>query len=140
MYSFSFERLHVWQEARRLAVSVYRLTALFPSEEKFGMVSQLRRAVLSVASNIAEGTARVSKKEQANFYQIAYSSLAEVLNQLIISVDLGFFSQNDLSNYRNEINALSLGINKLRASALSASGKQEHVDTASVVLSGKHPE
>lgn len=119
MYIFAFEKLRVWQDARKLSVFVYQKTASFPNEEKFGLTLQVRKAALSVPSNISEGSARMSKKDQAHFYQMAYSSLAEALNQLLIASDLGFLSDEDLSEARNKIGPLSYGINKLRDSILT---------------------
>ena len=110
---YSFEKLGVWQEARSFSVSIYKITAKFPQEEKFGLVSQLRRGTISIASNIAEGSARTSHKDQANFYQIAYSSALEVLNQLIISCDLGFISNEDLVILRDKIESISFKLNSL---------------------------
>lgn len=111
MYIFAFEKLRVWQEARKLTVFVYQITGGFPSEERFCLTLQVRKAALSVASNISEGSARVSKKDQAHFYQMAYSSLAEVLNQLIIATDLGFLNEVKLAESRDRIGPLSFGIN-----------------------------
>ena len=110
---YSFEKLEVWQEARSLSVSIYKITAKFPQEEKFGLVSQLRRGTISIASNIAEGSARTSPKDQANFYQIAYSSAIEILNQLIISCDLKFISNEDLAIFRDKIESISFKLNSL---------------------------
>ena len=106
MNIYAFEKLQVWQEARSLTVSMYHLTTYFPSEEKFGMVSQIRRASLSIASNIAEGSARKSAKDQANFYQMVYSSAIELLNQLIISFDLGYITPEQLKENRFNRNDL----------------------------------
>lgn len=129
MYIFAFEKLRVWQEARKLTVFVYQITGGFPSEERFCLTLQVRKAALSVASNISEGSARVSKKDQAHFYQMAYSSLAEVLNQLIIATDLGFLNEVKPDESRDRIGPLSFGINKLRESALvptkSSTGEQK---------------
>jgi four helix bundle protein len=119
MHIYSFEKLEVWQEARVFSVYIYQITAKFPPEEKFGLVSQLRRATISIASNIAEGSARKSSKDQANFYQLAYSSTLEVLNQLIISLDLGFITEDDLLTCRNKIELISNKLNSLRKSILN---------------------
>ncbi len=116
MHQYSFEKLGVWQEARSLSVTIYKITGNFPQDERFGLVSQLRRATISIASNIAEGSGRTSYKDQANFYQIAYSSALEVLNQLIISSDLGFISIEDLAVCRNKIESISNKLNSLRRS------------------------
>ena len=74
MHIYSFEKLDVWMEARQLVKWIYIHTASFPSEEKFGLVMQLRRAAISIVSNLAEGSGRQSSKDQAHFSQIAYGS------------------------------------------------------------------
>ena len=113
MYTFSFERLEVWNKSRLLTKKIYNKTQNFPDSEKFGMISQLRRAIISVCSNIAEGSSRKSKKDQSHFYNIAFSSLMEVLNQLIISNDLDFLEAQVLSEFRNDIHTISLMLNRL---------------------------
>jgi len=115
MYTFSFERLDVWKKSRLLTKEIYLLTKKFPDDEKFGITSQLRRAIISVCSNIAEGSSRKSKKDQAHFYNISYSSLTESLNQLIISNDLGYLKDESLEEIRNEIHTISLMLNRLIA-------------------------
>jgi len=89
MYLFNYEKLDVWKKAKELTKKVYKLTKQFPEDEKFGITSQLRRSVISVCSNIAEGSSRLSKKDQKHFYNLAYSSLMENINQFLISEDLG---------------------------------------------------
>lgn len=116
MHIFSFEKLEVWQDAKYLTVLVYSITKDFPSEEKYGLVSQLRRAVISVSSNIAEGSSRTSAKDQAHFYQIAFSSLMEVLSQIIISFELGYIKEQD--SFRVEISKIANKLNGLRKSSL----------------------
>jgi four helix bundle protein len=113
MYTFSFERLDVWTKSRLLTKKVYKLTQNFPDYEKFGMAGQLRRAVISICSNIAEGSSRNSKKDQGHFYNIAFSSLMETLNQLIISNDLDYIDSQSLSETRNEIHSISMMLNGL---------------------------
>lgn len=93
-HTYSFEKLEAWKYAKNLAVEMYKLTQTFPDSEKFGMVSQIRRSASSVPANIAEGSARLTTKSQSNFYQIAYSSLLELYNHLIIADDLNYFSLN----------------------------------------------
>ena len=90
------------------------LTSVFPSEEKFGLVSQMRRAVISVSSNIAEGSSRKTEKDQAHFYTMAYSSLVELLNQLILSYDLEFLKEEKYVDLRNKVELISSQLNKLR--------------------------
>jgi len=93
MKVYSFEKLEVWQHARKLAVWTYSITKKFPSGEKFGLIIQMRRAAISIASNLAEGTSRKTSKDQSHFSTIAYSSTIELLNDLIISSDLLFISE-----------------------------------------------
>jgi four helix bundle protein len=113
MYTFSFEKLEVWIKSRLLTKKIYNLTHDFPESEKFGMVSQLRRAVISVCSNLAEGSSRKSKRDQSHFYNMAFSSLMEALNQLILSHDLEYLDSESLSAIRNEIHTISLMLNRL---------------------------
>ena len=85
-----FRKLKVWQKAHRLALSVYAATERFPSDERFGLTSQVRRAAVSVPTNIAEGRARQGDREFRNFLNIAYGSAAEVEYLMILARDLGF--------------------------------------------------
>jgi four helix bundle protein len=113
MYTFGFERLEVWIKSRFLTKKIYQVTKNFPDSEKFGIVNQLRRAVISTCSNIAEGSSRKSKKDQAHFYNIAFSSLMETLNQLIISCDLEYLESKTLTELRDDIHTISLMLNNL---------------------------
>ena len=121
MKTFSFEKLEVWQLSRKLVVEIYKTTSLFPKEELYVLTSQLRRAAISVSSNIAEGSSRKSPKDQARFSQIAYSSLIEVLNQLIISNDILYIDEKELNDYRVKIDVLLHKINALYNSQLKRS-------------------
>ena len=91
----SFKDLDVWKKAHFLVLTLYKDTANFPTEEKFGLVSQLRRAVVSVPANIAEGFKRISNVEKIRFYNIAQSSLEEVRYFLLLSRDLGYSKHYD---------------------------------------------
>lgn len=113
MYTFSFEKLDVWNKSRLLTKNIYNLTREYPEVEKFGLVSQLRRAAISICSNIAEGSSRKTKKDQVHFYNIAFSSLMETLNQLIISNDLDYIGISALSDSRKEIHSIALMLNAL---------------------------
>ncbi|MDX1652440.1 MAG: four helix bundle protein [Brumimicrobium sp.] len=118
MKVFSFEGLEVWKDVKSLTKEIYLLTNNFPDSEKFGLVSQIRRATVSVSSNIAEGSARNSAKDQAHFYQIAYSSLMEVLSQLLISVELDYIKEDELLVHREKISSTAYKLNALRAASL----------------------
>lgn len=119
MYTFSFERLDVWKNSRDLTKHIYQITQTFPGEEKYGLVSQLRRASVSIISNIAEGSSRSSVKDQAHFYNTAFSSLMEVLNQVIISNELEYISTDNYSELRKLIEKISNQLNSLRNSILT---------------------
>ena len=118
MKVFSFESLEVWKDVKSLTKEIYILTNNFPDSEKFGLVNQVRRAIVSVSSNIAEGSARNSAKDQAHFYQIAFSSLMEVLSQLLISVELDYIKENELQLHREKISSIAYKLNALRAASL----------------------
>jgi len=120
-YRFAFEKLEIWENSRSLVVDIYSLTDKLPSKEQFGLSSQLKRAIVSVASNIAEGSTRGTFKEQARFSSIAYGSLIEVLNHLIISVDLNYLNQDELFSIREKIAKHSLKINNLHTYQLNKS-------------------
>lgn len=122
MHTYSFEKLEVWKDARQLVLWVYKITQSFPAEEKFGLIMQLRRASVSVVSNLAEGSARKSAKDQAHFSQIAYSSLIEILNQLIIAGDLNFITDNIITEVRSKIETLTTKVAALRNAQLAKAG------------------
>ncbi|MCU0456621.1 MAG: four helix bundle protein [Bacteroidales bacterium] len=116
MYTFGFEKLEVWIKSRFLTKKIYVITRDFPETEKFGIIPQLRRTMISVCSNIAEGASRFSKKDQKHFYNMAFSSLMETLNQLILSNDLEYISNDDLALIRKDIHVISLMLNNLSKS------------------------
>lgn len=117
---YPFEKLRVWQDARRLVRSIYPLTKRFPRSEIYGLVSQINRAAVSVAANIAEGSSRISRKDQAHFSEIAYGSLMELACLLIVAVDLDFLTAEAESKLRDEIEAISRQLNALRKAQLSS--------------------
>lgn len=117
-YLFSFENLQVWQDTRSLIKGVYVISKKFPDDEKFGLTNQIRRAAISVSSNLAEGSARVTDKDKAYFYNMAYSSLMEVFSQLIIASDLQYINQEVVTEHRTLIEKISSKINALRKATL----------------------
>lgn len=94
----NFTDLLAWQKAKDLAIMIYKLTDNFPKTEMFGLSSQLRRAVISVSSNIAEGFSRSTSKDKNHFYAIAKGSLTEIESQLLIAEELGFIKNGNLSD------------------------------------------
>lgn len=120
MKIYSFENLKVWQESILLIKNVYEITNDFPKGEKFGLTSQIRRASVSMASNLAEGTSRKTQKDKAHFTTIAFSSAMELLNQLIISRELNFISENHYILARQKLEKITNMLNSLRNKQLNA--------------------
>ncbi len=117
-HQYAFEKLAVWQEAKSLTLAIYKFTNSFPEEEKFGLISQMRRCSISVCSNIAEGSSRSTAKDQSHFYTMAYSSLMELLNQSIISYELSFLPEDQNYKIRSDIEKISFKLNQLRKSTM----------------------
>ncbi len=118
---FTFERLKVWQRSRLLAKKIYEITALeeFPQNEVFNLISQMRRSAISVASNIAEGTVRYTKKDRLRFINVSYSSAVELLNQLIISFELEYISEENYKLLRKKIEEICAMLSGLRKATQS---------------------
>ena len=111
-----YKELLVWQKGMSLAKDVYGLTARFPADERFGLVSQMRRAAISVPSNIAEGQARHGTREFLQFLSHASGSLAELETQLLLSVDMKYCGKDDMEGVAGLISELQKMIAALRRS------------------------
>ncbi len=115
---FHFEKLSVWQEAMKLVQLVYVMTKNFPPEERFGMLSQLRRAAVSIPANISEGKGRYSQKEFAQFLYLSRGSLYETITLIKTSTDLGYLQPKDQERLLNQcqvvLSKLSGLINSLK--------------------------
>jgi four helix bundle protein len=114
--SQSYRELIAWQKGMLLAKSIYRLTVQFPNEEKFGLISQMRRAAVSVPSNLAEGQARRTTGEFVQFISHAEGSIAELDTQLTLAVELGFCSESEAVESNGLIQELRKMLNALRRS------------------------
>jgi four helix bundle protein len=112
----SYRELISWQKAMLLAKLTYRLTAGFPAEEKFGLISQMRRAAVSIPSNLAEGQARRTSGEFVQFISHAEGSTAELDTQVTLSIELGFCSATDAAEVVGLIQELRKMLNALRRS------------------------
>ena len=123
---YSFEKLNVWQEAKKLVVDVYHMLDEFPKFEKYALCDQIRRAVVSVPSNIAEGSGRKSLKEQIHFLEISYGSLMETYNQLLIAIDLTYITEESVEAIKPRIDSVAKMINGL---SVSYSNKLEEQNT-----------
>ena len=116
MKEYSFEKLEVYVEARALVKAIYNLSACFPDSERYALTDQIHRAVVSVTSNIAEGTSRTSKKDKAHFVEMAYGSLMEVVSQLQVAMDLNYISQTQYNALQPLIEKISYKLYALRQS------------------------
>lgn len=110
---FSFRRLQVYNDARLLVKDVYVVMQSFPKEEKYALSDQLRRSVLSVPANIAEGMGRRSKKEQIHFLEIAFGSLMETFCHIEISKDLGYITEEQLLQKEKQMEIISKKLSRL---------------------------
>lgn len=93
---FSFEKLIAYQKAKEYTICIYHLLKKFPSDERYAMCDQLKRASVSIVSNIAEGTSRTTNKDKSHFLDIAYSSLMETYSQLDLAKDLEYITEDDM--------------------------------------------
>jgi len=112
----TYRDLEVWQKARRLVKEIYVISRTFPREEQFGLTAQIRRAVISIPSNIAEGHSRQSTKDYISFISVAIGSLAEVDTQIILAQDLEYLTQKECASVDQQIQSLQQMLHKLRHS------------------------
>ena len=115
---FYFKKLDVYNYSKVLVISIYKLLENYPQEEKFAICSQIRRAAVSVPSNIAEGFGRTSPKEKIHFLEISYGSLMEVSCQIEISHDLGYIDKVDLDSINLQIETIARLMSSLRFSIM----------------------
>lgn len=115
--------LEVWKQAMALAKGIYELTRDFPKEETYGLVSQIRRAAVSIPSNLAEGAARNSNKEFIQYLYVSLGSLAELETQLLLSKDLGYAQNEEINERVERVRKLLLGLIKyLKGKAVTSKG------------------
>ncbi len=101
-----FKDLEIWKKSRLFCSEIYAVTSKFPDSEKFGLTNQLRRASVSVPSNIAEGSSRKSNKDFARFLQITLGSAYEIETQLLIAFDLGFINKDELDDLLKSLDSI----------------------------------
>ncbi len=109
----TFKDLNAWKEGHSLVIQIYKISQKFPKEEQFGLTNQIRRAAVSITSNIAEGFSRRSYKEKSQFYSMALGSLTELENQLTIAKDINYITGKEFSDLENKIITCSKIINGL---------------------------
>lgn len=115
----SFTDLNAWREGHKLVLMIYDITKLFPEDERFGLVSQMRRCAVSITSNIAEGFSRKGNKEKIQFYYIAAGSITELQNQLLISRDINILDNLKFQEIAKQTNVVQRIINGLIKSTKS---------------------
>jgi four helix bundle protein len=115
----SFQDLNAWKESHKLVLIIYKSSGKFPAEEKFGLTNQIRRASISITSNIAEGFGRKSAMDKKHFYLMAKTSLAEVQNQLITVKDLSYIEKNKFEEIYEQTTTSDRLISGLMKSATS---------------------
>ena len=113
-YQYSFEKLEAGKEARVLSKLVYSVSEDFPSSEKYGLTNQLRRSAISVASNLAEGSGKITSKDKARYLSIAFGSLMELVNQIILAKDLDYLDTEQYTTLRLQCDKVAIRINGLR--------------------------
>ena len=132
--AYSFKTLNTYVEAKNLVMQVYAVINTLPQEERYALSDQLRRAVISVPSNVVEGMNRISDKEKTHFLEIAYASLMEVYCQIDIATDLGYINAERNKELVQQINIVAKLISGLRRSALNKNNK----DNGPTPLNTKH--
>ena len=125
--AYSFKTLNTYTEAKNLVLQVYAIIKILPQEERYALSDQLRRAAISVPSNIVEGMNRISDKEKSHFLEIAYVSLMEVYCQIDIATDLGYINIERNKKLVQQINIVAKLISGLRRSTLSKNDKSDSI-------------
>ena len=119
-FIYSFEKLEVWKHSKNLTKIIYSMTQSFPKTEINGLTNQMRRASISISSNLAEGCGRKIGKDQARFYQFALSSSFELLNQTIIAFEIDYINEEEYQQCRKLIEIISFQINSLHKYTLKS--------------------
>jgi len=114
-----FEKLLVWQKAHQLTLLTYKTTHYFPKEEKFGLISQMRRAAVSIGSCLAEGYKKKSYKEKAHYYSMSETSLEELKYQYLLAKDLGYLKEERYLEIRKDFEEVGKMLNGLIRSCIS---------------------
>ena len=113
MLNLSHKKLEVWKLSMEVTEEIYKLTAVFPKEESFNLTSQMRRAAVSVSSNLAEGASRISTAEKKRFFEISRSSLVELDTQIEISLRLGYLDESKTETLNSKVESVFKILSKL---------------------------
>lgn len=115
---YNYKNLAAYKESKALVIIVYKRLKKFPKEETYALCDQLRRAVVSVPSNLAEGSGRTSAKDQAHFFEMAYGSLMEVSCQIDIAHDLCYITQEEVDHVEQQVGIIAALLSGLRSKCL----------------------
>lgn len=115
---YNYKNLTVYKESKALVLLVYKLLKKFPREEQYALCDQLRRAVISIPSNLAEGSGRTSSKDQAHFFEMAYGSLMEVSCQIDIAQELGYITVQEVDLIEQHVGTIAALLSGLRSKCL----------------------
>ena len=115
-----FHKLVIWEKSHQLTLDIYKLTQQFPKEELFGLTSQIRRAISSIPTNIAEGCGRATNKDFAHFLQISIGSACEIEYQLLLAHDLNYITDEDYNRLNDEIVSVRKMIHKYQSELKSS--------------------
>lgn len=118
MYQYYFEKLDVFQRTQGLVAEIYKMTQSFPDEEEYSMVNQIRRASISILTNIAEGSSMLTKKDQAHFTALSYSSLMELLSLIMTGLDLNYIEEKNYRSLRSNMEIIAKQLISLRKAQL----------------------
>lgn len=113
---YSFEKLDAWKSSKKLVLMVYKILDIFPSFEKYSLCDLIGRSIISVSSNIAEGSGRTSIKEKIHFVEIAYGSLMEAYCQLILAFELGYITSKNINEIKPTLDITAKLLSGLRTS------------------------
>jgi four helix bundle protein len=127
-YTYSFEKLEVWQTARDLKKSIYEITLQFPREELFGLTVQIRKSAGSITANLAEGSGRASDKDRAHFTNISYSSALETIDHLITAFDLKYVSDEMYVELRLKLDEILNKLNSLYKYQIERGGNLKNLN------------
>lgn len=123
---YNYKNLAAYKESKDLVLLVYKLLKQFPREEQYALCDQLRRAVISVPSNLAEGSGRTSSKDQAHFFEMAYGSLMEVSCQIDIAHELGYVSQEEVDGVEQKVGVVAALLSGLRSKCFGDTNSLNH--------------
>ncbi len=127
-FTYGFEKLEVWQEARIIKKNIFLLTRKFPKEKGYGLSSQLRRSISSVTANLAEGSGRASQKDKARFTNMVFTSALETLDHIITAWDISYIDESTYLKFRSPLEKLMNKLNALYKYQCNSSGNHSKSD------------